>query len=109
VVRAAGSWIASMSYGASADKGIEAFNKGIAANPKDLVLHYQFALSMAGLDADKYHDRIVTQLTDAASGTPDTAYDEMSQKRAKELLDLLKAGKEEAFEAKVKAYQGFAA
>lgn len=109
VVRAAGSWIASMSYGASADKGIAAFEKGIAADPKDVVLHYQFALSMAGLDADKYHDQILKQLTDATNGTPGSAYDALSQKRAAELLDLLKAGKEDAFEAKVKVFQGFPA
>lgn len=109
VVRGAGSWIASMSYGASADKGIAAFQKGIAADPKDVVLHYQFALSMAGLDPDKYHDQILKQLNAAATGTPASAYDELSKKRAAELLDLLKAGKEDAFEAKVKAYQGFPA
>jgi hypothetical protein len=109
VVRGAGSWIASMSYGASADKGIAAFEKGIAADPKDVVLHYQFALSLAGLDADEYHDRIVKQLTEAANGTPSSAYDALSQKRAAELLGLLKAGKEDAFEAKVKTYQGFPA
>ncbi len=109
VVRGAGSWIASMSYGASADKGIAAFEKGIAADPKDLVLHYQFALSMAGLDADEYRDKIEKQLTEAANGTPGSAYDALSQKRAAELLGLLKAGKDDAFEAKVKAYQGFPA
>jgi hypothetical protein len=109
VVRGAGSFIASMSYDASADKGVAAFEKGIAADPKDVVLHYQFALSMAGLDPDKYRDQIVKQLTDAATGTPASAYDELSQKRAAELLDLLKAGKEDAFETKVKVYQGFPA
>jgi hypothetical protein len=109
VVRAAGSFIASMSYSASAGKGIAAFEKGIAANPKDVVLHYQFALSMAGLDADKYHDQILTQLNAAANGTPDTAYDSLSQKRAGELLGLLKAGNTDTFNAKVKAYQGFPA
>jgi len=109
VVRGAGSLLASMTYGASAGKGIDDFNKALAADPKDIVLHYQFALSMAGLDADEYHDQILKQLTAAANGTPDTAYDALSQKRAAELLDLLKAGKEDAFEAKVKAYQGFPA
>ena len=109
VVRGAGSLLASMTYGASADKGIDDFNKALATDPKDIVLHYQFALSMAGLDADEYHDQILKQLTAAAAGTPDTAYDALSQKRAAELLDLLKAGKEDAFEAKVKAYQGFPA
>jgi len=107
VVRAAGSMIASMSYGASAGKGIDDFNKALAADPKDIVLHYQFALSMAGLDADEYHDKILAQLTAAANGNPDTAYDALSQKRAQELLGLLKAGNMDTFEAKVKAYQGF--
>lgn len=109
VVRGAGSMLASMSYGASASKGIDAFNKAIAADPKDIVLHYQYALSMAGLDADEYHDQIMKQLTAAANGTPASAYDELSQKRATELLDLLKAGKSDAFDAKVKTYQGFPA
>lgn len=109
VVRGAGSMLASMSYGASASKGIAAFEKAIAADPKDIVLHYQYALSMAGLDTDEYHDQIVKQLTAAANGTPDTAYDALSQKRAAELLGLLKAGKTDVFAAKVKAYQGFPA
>ncbi len=109
VVRAAGSMLASWQYGASAEKGIASFNKGLAQDPNNLVLHYQYALSMAGLDADKYHDQIVAQLNAAANDTPDTAYDMLSKQRAQELLGLLKTGNKDAFTAKVKVYQGFPA
>ncbi|HEV2563049.1 MAG TPA: hypothetical protein VGT78_13000 [Rhizomicrobium sp.] len=109
VVRAAGSMIASWQYGATPEKGIELFNKGIALDPNNLVLHYQFALSLASLDADKYHDMIQKELADAASLTPDTAYDRMSKKRAEELLALLKAGDKDGFATTAKKYQGFPA
>lgn len=109
VVRAAGSMIASWQYGATPEKGIELFNKGLALDPDNLVLHYQFALSLASLDADKYHDLIQKELSTAAGLTPDSAYDTMSKKRAVELLGLLKAGNKDAFAATAKKYQGFPA
>lgn len=108
VVRAAGSTLASWQYDASAEKGIEYFNKGIAVDPGNLVLHYQFALAMAGLDAEKYHDRILEELTKATECTPASAYDELSKKRAEELLAMLKSG-DKNFDATVKKYQGFPA
>ena len=107
VVRGAGSMIASWQYGASTDKGIEYFNKAIAIDPGNVVVHYQYALAMAGLDADEYHDQIEKQLTEAANGTPKTAYDKMSKERAAKLLEILKSGKSDLFDKTVSQYQGY--
>jgi hypothetical protein len=107
VVRGAGSLLASWQYDASAKKGIEFFNKAVAADPGNVVVHYQYALALAGLDTGKYHDLIVKELTQAANGKPQTAYDTMSKERAAKLLELLKAGESKKFAKTLSDYQGY--
>jgi tetratricopeptide (TPR) repeat protein len=105
-VRIGGSFLARLTYGATIDEGIAKYTQAIAMDPEDLVIHYQYALSLAGCDADKYHDVIAEQLARATQGKPESVYESVSQKRASDLLGLLKAGDRQAFADQVKRYMG---
>ncbi|MBW8708229.1 MAG: hypothetical protein JF627_03015 [Alphaproteobacteria bacterium] len=107
IVRAGGTFLARHVYGASEAQGISLFDAAVKADPANVAVHYQIALSLAGFEPEKYHGRIVTELRAAASNTPNTAYEKKIQSRAGELLGLLNQGAQEAFEARVRKYQGF--
>jgi hypothetical protein len=70
-------------------------------------VHYQIALTLAGFAADKYHARIAAELKSAQSATSDTAYEKKMQGRAGELLGLLNQDAHDAFDSRVRKYQGF--
>lgn len=106
VVRIAGSFLAGLTYGANMGDGIAKYTQAISLDPNDLVIRYQYALSLASCDADKYHDVIVDQLSRATQIKPGSVYESVSQKRASDLLTLLKSGDRQAFDSQVKRYMG---
>ncbi|HEY5237943.1 MAG TPA: hypothetical protein VIJ62_06130 [Rhizomicrobium sp.] len=105
-VRIGGAMLARLTYGARIDDGIAYFTQAIAMDPGDFVIRYQYALSLASYDVDKYHDVIADQLARATETKSASVYESVSQSRASDLLDLLKAGDRQAFASQVKLYMG---
>ena len=107
LVRVGGAFLAGKVYGASLDKGVALFDRAVHAAPDNVAVHYQIALSLAGLDAANYRTRIESELAAAIQGPPQTAYEKFVAARAQELLNLMKRGDSDAFEAKLKTFQGY--
>ncbi len=107
VVRMGGRLLGRVVYGASFDDGVDYFRKGIAADPENMVLHFQYALSLAGYDAEENRAEIEMALMNAAGEMPRTAYEKVLKMRAGILLDLLRTGRRDEFRALVSRYQGF--
>jgi len=107
IVRAGGAFLAKHVYDATEAQGITLFDLAVKTDPTNVAVHYQIALSLAGFDVVKYRSRVVTELRAAASNVPNTAYEKKIQTRATELLGLLNQGAHDAFESRVRKYQGF--
>ncbi len=107
VVRGGGAVLARLLYGAREDTALALFDRAVRLAPANVAVHYQIALSLAGFDLDKYRMRVVSELKSSLSSTPDTAYEEKIRGRAGELLALLNQGAREAFDLRVRKYQGF--
>lgn len=103
----AGSTLARWLYGASFQSGLDDFSKAFAAAPGNLVLRYQYALSLSAYDRDVYRDAIIDALTRALADTPTSAYESFAQKNARELLAALKAGDVKGFDRLVRHDQGY--
>ena len=107
VVRGGGAPLARLFYGARESEAIALFDRAIRLAPDNVAVRYQVALSLAGFDAAKYQTRIVSELKASISATPDTAYEKKIQARAGELLALMNQGGHDAFDTRVRKYQGF--
>lgn len=107
VVEGGGRLLASMTYGASVDKGLKAFDAAIAADPGNIVIRFQYALSFSDYDREAYAKQIERALQAAANGQPKTAYDAFTQGRARALLDTMKRGEWKTYDALVRRYQGY--
>lgn len=107
VVRGGGRTLARWLYNASIDAGIADFRKSFALDPDNLVLRYQFALTLAGYDRDRYLAEISSALESAVAGKPRTAYDNFALSRARALLAKLSAGDLSGFDALVHHDQGY--
>jgi tetratricopeptide (TPR) repeat protein len=105
-VRIGGSLLARLTYGATIDDGMKKYAEAVAMEPDNFVIRYQYALSLASYDADKYHDVIKEQLARATQGKPGSVYESLSQRRAVELLGLLRAGGKKLFAHQVKRDMG---
>jgi tetratricopeptide (TPR) repeat protein len=103
----AGATLAHWLYGASFSEGMKDFTRAFRLAPQDIALRYQYALSLSGYDAGTYHKEIETSLSRVIDGKPATAYDMESQKRARELLRLLKANDLDGLQQAVRRYQGY--
>ena len=75
--------------------------------PDNVAVHYQIGLSLAGFNTGKYRSRITAEFKAALAAAPETAYEKKMQGRAAELLGLLNQGAGDAFDARVRKYQGF--
>jgi hypothetical protein len=106
IVRIAGSMLARWTYGATADEGLKRFDEALKLAPNELVINYQYALSLASVDRDKYHDMIKAALSRSVAAKADSVYYSASQKRAGDLLKLLNGGDSKAFDSAVKKYMG---
>jgi tetratricopeptide (TPR) repeat protein len=99
-----GRWL----YGASLDEGMKDFARAFRAAPEDVALPYQYALSLASYDAVEHRREIEMSLSRVIGGKPATAYDSLTQARARALLRLLKTNNSDSFQHLVRQYQGYA-
>jgi len=107
IVRGGGATLARWLYGANVPTGISCFEKAFKAAPDNIVLRYQYALSLGGLDPVLYRAAIIDALTRADTGFAVSAYDRFAQKRARELLAVLKSGDQAAVSRTVRRDQGY--
>jgi len=107
IVRGGGKTLARLFYGATLKKGLDDFAAAFAAAPDNIIVHYQYALTLSEYDTVHYRDYIAAALTHVVSSTADTAYGHLMQKRAGELLELLKKGDRDTFDTRVRKYQGY--
>ena len=107
VVRVGGGFLAAKIYDASLEKGMALFDRAGRAAPHNVAIRYQIALSLAGFDQARYRARIEDELSAAIEGPPQTAYEKFVAARAQELLNLMKRGDVDAFEAKLRVFQGY--
>jgi hypothetical protein len=107
IVRTGGRFLANKLYGASLEQGLSLFDHAVRAAPRNVAVRYQIALSLAGLNSESHRGRIESELEAAIRATPETAYEKFVQGRAAELLALLKRGDRDAFEIKLRAFQGY--
>lgn len=107
IVRVGGRYLAREIYDASMEQGFKLFDHAEVAAPKNVAVHYQIALALAAFDANAYRPRVESELEQAAMDPPQTAYEKFIAARARELLALLKRGDNDAFETKLRAFQGY--
>jgi hypothetical protein len=107
VVKTGGDFLAGKLYGASREQGLTLFDRAIKAAPHNVAVRYQIALSLAGLDPEQYRSRIESELNAAIQAPPETTYEKFVQSRAAELLALLKRGDRDAFDTKLRTFQGY--
>jgi hypothetical protein len=107
VVRNAGRSLANWLYDASLEKGFDLFQEAFKAAPENVTVRYQYALSLSNYDSVHYRDQIAEALNQAAYGKTETVYGHLVQKRAGELLDLLKNGTRAVYMARVRKFEGY--
>ena len=105
IVRGGGAFLAKLVFGARESDALVLFDRAVRLAPDNVAVHYQIALSLAGFNTEKYRARIAAEFKAALAAAPETAYEKKMQGRAAELLGLLNQG--EAFDARVRKYQGF--
>jgi tetratricopeptide (TPR) repeat protein len=103
----AGSALARWLFGASLKTGFEDFSKAFAAAPDNLVIRYQYALTLGGCHEAAFHDTILSALSHAVAATPHGVYEAYAQKCSRELLAALKAGDMDTFDKLVRHDQGY--
>ncbi len=107
VVNGGGTMLASMIYGATIKKGLAYYAKAFAADPGNVPIRFQYALSLSAYDRQSYAKQIEAALTFATTHEPRTAYEKFMQGQARTLLDHFKRGDWHAYDALVKKYQGY--
>jgi hypothetical protein len=107
VVRNGGRVLARAVYGARVEDGLGYFARAFTAEPKNLVIRFQYALSLSGYDFDTYRETAIAALMAATTIEPRTVYESVIKQRAKILLDLVVAKKRREYLALVNRYQGY--
>ena len=107
VVRGGGKVLAYLLYGATLERGRNYFAQALQQAPGNIAIRYQYALTLSGYDAKRFHAEIDTLFTHVVEGRADTAYMRLLQKRAAELRGLLRKGDADGFAARVRAYEGY--
>ena len=102
-----GGFLARPLYGARVDVGRDYFRRAIAAEPDNLVIRVQYALSLSGYDFDANREEAFAELSAAAKTAPRTAYETALKTRALRLLDLIEANSIADYLALVNRYQGY--
>lgn len=103
----AGATLARWLFGASLKSGLADFAKAFAIAPDNVVLRFQYALSLASCHDPVYRTAILDALGRAARGVPRGAYEAYAQKCAKDLLAALEAGDTNTFDRLVRHDQGY--
>jgi len=107
VVKTGGDFLAGRVYGASRERALALFDHAVKVAPRNVAVRYQIGLSLAGLEPALYRGRIESELEAAIHAPPERAPEKFVQGRASELLALLKRGDHDAFETKLRAFQGY--
>lgn len=107
IVRTGGDYLADLLYDATVDKGLASFAAAFKVAPDNLVLRYQYALSLSGYDAGRFSHEIKDALVRIAKLKAATAYETLAKTRAAELNALLAKGDRDGFDARVRRYQGY--
>jgi hypothetical protein len=107
VVRNGGSLLARTVYGARVDTGRDYFYKAFTAEPNNLVIRFQFVLSLSGYDFEANSGPVTAVLDSIRAIEPRTVYEGIIKQRAQRLLDLIKANKRAEYLALVSHYQGY--
>jgi tetratricopeptide (TPR) repeat protein len=107
VVRGGGRFLAYLIYGATVDRGLALFGRALQQAPNNLAIRYQYALTLSGFDAVRFRGQIEQNFSRVVDGRTDTAYGRLLQKRAGELLGLLRKGDSDAFADRVRTYEGY--
>ena len=107
IVRNGGAVLGRDLYGATIEEGKAYFRRAFAAEPKNLVIRFQYALSLSGYDFGANRDDATAALSEATTIEPRTAYEGVIRQRAVRLLELVKANKRSDYLALVNKYQGY--
>jgi tetratricopeptide (TPR) repeat protein len=107
IVRNAGPTLARWLFGARFDSGRDYYSKAFAAEPDNLVIRYQYALTLAGYNLADYQKDIEAELTRAVACTANSAYETFAKGRARELLETLKRGDMAGVQRLVRHDQGY--
>ncbi|MGH6888993.1 MAG: hypothetical protein ACREHF_07330 [Rhizomicrobium sp.] len=103
----AGSTLARWLFGASLKSGLGDFERAFAAAPDNLVIRFQYALSLAACHDPAYRTAIADALARAVRDAPQDAYEAYAQKCAKDLLAAFNAGDMDTFDRLVRHDQGY--
>lgn len=109
VVRGGGKVLAYVLYGATLERGLALFDAAFRQAPDNIAIRYQYGLTLAGYDPERFRSTIETTLTRAIAVHAGTAYERLLQKRASELLSLLRKGDNDGFAAQVRRFEGYPA
>jgi hypothetical protein len=107
IVRNAGPTLARWLFGARVDSGRDYYAKAFAAEPDNLVIRYQYALTLAAFNLADYQKDVEAELAHAVACTPNSAYETFAKGRARELLETLKRGDTAAAQRLVRRDQGY--
>ncbi|MBU6445250.1 MAG: hypothetical protein KGR48_15190 [Alphaproteobacteria bacterium] len=107
VVDGGGATMADWMYGATVKQGLDDYAKAFAADPTEIVLRFQYVLSLSTYNREAYAKQIGAALQLAATGKPRTVYEQFMQGRAKTLLAAFQRSDWKAYDALVRRYQGY--
>jgi len=106
IVSQAGRFLGRALYGARAEEGQRYFSEAMALEPENLVIEYQYALSLEAYDFEAARAEVERALEAATMGIPRDAYEGAIHTRASTLLSLLRNGMEETFRELMSRYRG---
>ena len=107
IVSRAGSLLAATLYGADEDQGLKNFREALASDPNNLLLQYQYALSILALDFDRFQDEARMALGTGYKDPNTDAITKFTRGRTDLLLAMMEHGEERAIKALVRFYQGY--
>jgi tetratricopeptide (TPR) repeat protein len=97
VVRLAGRILGGFLFGAAVEDGKDFFRRAMAGEPDNLVLPYQYALTLSAYDLEGERQAIRAELAKAVVLDPQDAYESAIRMRAELLLAELDAGDDPNF------------
>jgi hypothetical protein len=107
ISRSAGSALARWLFGARLQTGLDYYARAFAIAPSNVVLRYQYALSLAAYNLSTYRKDVEEQLGRAVACTPQSNYEIFARKRAQQLLDVVKRGDTDEVQRLVHRDQGY--
>jgi tetratricopeptide (TPR) repeat protein len=106
IVNLAGRFLGRVLYGADFEEGRRFYRQAIKMDPQNLVIRYQYALSLDGYDFESERTEIEAALEAAIADEPADAYEEAIKERAQMLFDLLQEGEDDAFRERMRQFRG---